>query len=122
MAAILDFLLSPICLLRTGNPPYKFPITSCDRDSAVQNGGERFIVATTRGEIKCVLGEFKLDEGAGTHQLISGKKVHHNQAFNGKEFAQILTNLYYAVASEANSRKIMQVISMILLMYTHTYI
>ncbi len=81
----------------TGNLPYKFPIISCDRESAVQNGGERFIVATTTtGESKCVLGEFKLDEGAGT-QSISGK-VQHYQAFNGKEYAQLLTDLY-AVAS-----------------------
>lgn len=68
-----------------------------------------------------MLGEFKLDEGAGT-QLISGKVHHNQQAFNGKEYAQLLTDLY-AVASEANSCKIMQVISMIiLLMYAHTYI
>ena len=44
--------------------------------------------------------EFKLDEGAGT-QLISGKVYHNQQAFNGKEYAQLLTDLY-AVASEAS--------------------
>jgi hypothetical protein len=122
MAAILDFLLSPICLLLVIRHISSLLFLAIASPSAVQNGGEeRFIVATTThvtGEIKCVLGEFKLDEGAGT-QLISGK-VHHNQAFNGKEFAQLLTDLYYAVASEANSRNIMQVISMILLMHTHT--
>ena len=78
----------------TCNPPYKFPIISCDRESAVQNG------------------EFKLDEGAEV-QLMGGK-VHHNQAFNEEDYAQLLADLS-AVAFEAHSSEVQ--VSVILLIY-----
>ena len=94
----------------TCNPPYKFPIFSCDRESAVQNGGQNLIV--DKGEVIYVLGEFKLDEGAGI-QLMGGK-VHHNQAFNEEEYAQLLADLS-AVDLEAHSSEVQ--VSMILLMY-----
>lgn len=72
--------------------PYDFPLIFCEPESAVQNGGKNLIVDP--GEILCVLGEFKLDEGAGIQ--LKGCKVRHNRALNAEEYNQLLADLKVA--------------------------
>jgi hypothetical protein len=72
--------------------PYDFPLTFCEPESAVQNGGNNLIVDP--GEILYVLGEFRLNEGAGIQ--LKGCKVLHNIALNVGEYNQLLTDLKVA--------------------------
>ena len=74
---------------------YDFPLIICEPESAVQNGGKNLIVAP--GEILYVLGEFKLDEGAGIQ--LKGCKVRHNRALNVEEYSQLLADLKVAKSS-----------------------
>ena len=71
------------------NHSFKFPMIFCEPETAIQNGGENLIIAP--GEVLYVLGEFKLDDGAGIQ--LKGGKVHHSQALNGDEYKQLLAAL-----------------------------
>jgi hypothetical protein len=71
------------------NHSFKFPIIFYEPETAIQNGGKNLIIAP--GEVLYVLGEFKLDDGAGIQ--LKGGKVHHSQALTGDENKKLLADL-----------------------------
>jgi len=88
--------------------PFIFPLIVCEPESAVQNDGEKLIVAP--GETMHVLGEFKFDDNAGIQ--LKGGKVNHYQPLTVEEYEQLLVVLNDA----SSSSKYAVEVRMILLM------